>query len=278
MQIAGLTEPGTAPAVEALGSLPRTRHDHILLACAGTLGLLAGLTFVLDFSLAFLPLPLDPREGWNAYHALNAFGAALYPRLPSMMYNNYPPLSFVIAGGLGRLLGDNIVAGRLIALVSTAGTAVCIGRVARSMGCRNLEAAFSASLFLAGPWLLSEFAGIDDPQMLGQVIGCAGFALVLRVSARGRAIRSGALLLSLAGFVKPIFVAQPFALLIWLAIYEPRNALRLAVYGLVFAGLGIAAADRIYGTTLVEHMMSSRVYDLPAMLSHPGTWLLTGLV
>ena len=66
-----------------------------------------------------LRLPLDPNEGWNAYHAAAAMsGTPLYPGPRSFMIDNYPPLSFYLVGALGRLFGDNIFAGRIIALLS----------------------------------------------------------------------------------------------------------------------------------------------------------------
>ena len=48
-----------------------------------------------------LHVPLDPNEGWNAYHALAAMsGQALYPH--DLMVNNYPPLSFYVVGAAGQ--------------------------------------------------------------------------------------------------------------------------------------------------------------------------------
>ncbi len=115
-------------------TLAQGRDSQILAACIAALGVLVTFAFVRNLSLAFLQVPLDPREGWNAYHAAAAFGGRLYPVFPSMMFNNYPPVSFLLVGGLGKLIGDNIVAGRLLALISTAGTALCVGAAARSMG------------------------------------------------------------------------------------------------------------------------------------------------
>lgn len=259
-------------------TLAQGRDSQILAACIAALGVLVTFAFVRNLSLAFLQVPLDPREGWNAYHAAAAFGGRLYPVFPSMMFNNYPPVSFLLVGGLGKLIGDNIVAGRLLALISTAGTALCVGAAARSMGCRKIEAALSALLFVASPWILSNYAVIDDPQMLGQFLGCAGFALVVRRTGNGRAIAAGALLLTLAGFTKQMFVSQPLALVVWLAIYEPRNALRLGGYMVLLAILGIVAAKFIFGTILIEHIVSARVYAFSRAISHPGTWLITGFV
>src|SRR5689334_17460647 len=64
-------------------------------------------------------IPNGYNEGWNAYWADAAWrGRALYPAVDSPISDNYPPLSFYIVGALGRLIGDNVFAGRLLALLS----------------------------------------------------------------------------------------------------------------------------------------------------------------
>src|ERR1700748_2343620 len=64
-------------------------------------------------------IPNGYNEGWNAYWAEVAWhGGPLYPAVDSPISNNYPPLSFYLVGALGRVVGDNIFAGRLLALVS----------------------------------------------------------------------------------------------------------------------------------------------------------------
>src|ERR1700679_2037626 len=64
-------------------------------------------------------IPLDPNEGWNAYFTQIALsGGNLYPGGASLITNNYPPLSFYVVGIVGLLTGDNIFAGRMVALLS----------------------------------------------------------------------------------------------------------------------------------------------------------------
>ena len=91
-------------------------------------------------------------EGWNAYHAAAAMtGGTLYPRAPSLMVNNYPPLSFFIVGAVGRLVGDMIVAGRVVSLVSTLVAGWTVFAIARRMGVGAMLALFAVLLFLAAP-------------------------------------------------------------------------------------------------------------------------------
>lgn len=276
MRAPEMTIVGLPPASGPVGNV-EARAGRILRVCVHSLGVLVVLAFGADVVLALFHVPLDSREGWNAYLADAVFGGTLYPHAPSMLFNNYPPLSFLVAAAAGKLAGDDIMAGRAIALLCTAATALFVRAMARAMGCRRRESGFAALLFLAGPWLLSEFGGIDDPQMLGQAIGSAGFALIV-ADTRRQFTWAGALLLVLAGFVKPIFVVQPLALLIWLTIHERRIAIRFTVFGLMYTAAGIAAADWLFGSGLIAHIISSRVYDLSATISHPGTWLLTGFV
>lgn len=252
--------------------------DAVPTACVIGMGLVALLAFAEDASLVFLRMPLSNNEGWNAYHAAAAFAGGLYPNPPGMMYNNYPPLSFVVVGALGNLIGDNIFAGRIIALVSTAVAALSIAAAARAMKCGKVEAALCALLFLASPWLLAEYAMYDDPQMLGQALGCAGFALVVRSTDRNGTNAPGALLLTLAAFVKHIFVAQPIALFLWLGFCKPRAALSLALFGGAFAATGLAISNLAFKTDLVGHIASARIFEFSRTMGHPGTWLITEFV
>ena len=93
-----------------------TRAPNILIwSLAG----LAALFLVWPVWRAFLPLEIWGNEGWNAYHADAAMrGAQLYPPPDGLVANNYPPLSFYIIGAIGRLIGDPILAGRLLSLVA----------------------------------------------------------------------------------------------------------------------------------------------------------------
>jgi len=45
-------------------------------------------------------------------------GVICTPAANSLITNNYPPLSFYVVGVVGLMSGDNIFAGRLIALIS----------------------------------------------------------------------------------------------------------------------------------------------------------------
>ncbi len=80
-------------------------------------------------------IPASYDEGWNAYHAAAAIGGGtLYPPRSALISDNYPPLSFYVVGALGHLVGDNIIAGRFIALASLLVVAGNVFFVLRALG------------------------------------------------------------------------------------------------------------------------------------------------
>jgi hypothetical protein len=218
-------------------------------------------------------------EGWNAYNQAAAVGSgALYPDAASMMFNNYPPLSFPIVGLLGKLTGDFIIAGRLIALFAFLGIAAGIGTAARIMGAGRLESAYAALFFMAVILIIQNYARINDPQMLGLAFGMAGIVCVLAAPHARGAIVAGAFAFTLAGFVKHNLVVQPLVVLVWLALYDRRRALWFAAAGLVFSAVGLAVADLVYNTDLVAHLISPRLYSGRKAFVLVSKWLIVWLI
>jgi hypothetical protein len=247
-------------------------------AAAWLLGALAALCLLGDVATLWLHVPKSPNEGWNAYHAVAALaGQGLYPGRDTLLFNNYPPLSYFVTAPLGRMLGDQIVAGRIIALLSTLGVALALGRAALLMGCGRREAWLAAMMFLASPWVLTKIGPIDDPQLLGNFLDALGLVVVLRGPERAGHILLAAALFAAALFIKLLFVALPLTVLVWLALTgRRRGALLLAVTGTALGVGGILASDALLHIHLLEHVFSARVYDPGQILAHPGQWLVTG--
>jgi hypothetical protein len=238
--------------------------DRLFRALVWFTTLVAALTLVRLASLAGLEISRNYNEGWNAYHALAAMGGgALYPRPPSLFINNYPPLSFFVAGAIGKLTGgDLIVVGRILSLLNTLVASWAVFAIARALRTTRIEALFAASLFLAKLLAASNYVGINDPQMLGHALGCLGFLAVVAGPRTQRSLVLGALLLTLAVFVKHMLVIQPIALVIWLAIYDWRAALRLVVFGLLFGLVGLLLSRIALGVDLVQMLFTARTYRL----------------
>ena len=226
-----------------------------------------------------LRLPLDPNEGWNAYHTAAALsGAPLYPAPQSMMINNYPPLSFYLIGALGRVLGDHIFTGRIVSLFSFFFVSFGIFAATLRLGCKRIEACFAALLFAGGMLVFTDYVGMDDPQMLAHAIAMAGFLLLLckpRATAR---IAAAALLFVLAVFVKHNVIAMALAVTLWLAVYDRKSALRLAGFGMAFLLVGLVLFRLIYGTGLFAELVSARIYSLDNLHKGFDIWLRWSLV
>jgi hypothetical protein len=225
---------------------------------------------------AFAHVAFDWGEGWNAYHAAAAMaGRPLYPDPATMMFNNYPPLSFYLVGAAGFLTGDNIVAGRLISLLSVAVLGAGMVLSLRALGARWTPALFGALFTMGQLTIFSEFVGLDAPQLLAHAIAIWGFLLVLRRPLEKRAQWSGALVLAAGFFTKHMLIAQPLALVLWLAGLDRRAALRLALAGLAFLAAGLLACRLLLHVDLVAQLTAARDYEWPRFWNNALVWLST---
>src|SRR4029077_20924697 len=79
-----------------------------------------GLSFVRTALILVRRVALNWNEGRNAYHAADVVARRrLYPDPASTFFFTIsPPLSFYVIAPIGRLLGDHMLAGRLVAFVS----------------------------------------------------------------------------------------------------------------------------------------------------------------
>lgn len=178
-------------------------------------------------------ISLSSNEGWNAYLARRAIGldhAPLYPPSEQMVFNNYPPSSFYVVGLFGWLLGDMIVAGRVISLLALLFCAWATGRVVLSCGGTQGGAWLAGLLvMLYSTVFYSDYVAMDDPQWLGQAVIMVGFMLLL---GNGRQSGwTGAWRPFCAGFVmvagltfKHNILALPAAVLVWLLLTDWRHA------------------------------------------------------
>ena len=252
-------------------SLPRSQgfYQAALLAAMG-LGIVA--VALGPIHRTFLHLPTDNNEGWNAYHAVIALsGGVLYPPVDSFISTNYPPLSFYVVGFVGQLLGDKIVAGRLISLAGLLMVAVNIYRLARLLGGERFFAGFSSMLFLLYIGTnASGYVAMNDPQWLGHAFVTSGALYFLRAQTRSRPIGYVLLssLLCVAGvLVKQNLIALPLAIFVWSIFDDRRGLLAWTLLSLII-GLGLVAlAMAFYGSMFLQdillhpRVMSLRRFD-----------------
>ena len=212
--------------------------DVVLLVGAILVGmLLAGPLLTIP-----LRIPINYDEGWNAGFdaraALPGLGP-LYPGPDSLVFNNYPPLGFLLVGELGRFVfGDMIVAGRTVALAALLAAGGLTGLCVRLLGgARSAAMASALLLLLLACSFYRGYVAMDDPQWLAQALMLGGLAVLLRGDVASRLRRGdlpwpqilgSALLMVAGGFVKHSLVALPAATTLWLVWLDRRAALMWA--------------------------------------------------
>jgi hypothetical protein len=219
-----------------------------------------------------LQFPYDPNEGWNAYHtaALMA-GHALYPGPDAYLVNNYPPLSFYGVGLIGLLVGDNIIAGRIVSLLAVAAIAMAMTVFARRNGVSRSISLLAPLWFVTGLLVTTDYVGMDDPQLLAHAVSLAGLLVLTRNSRHS--VAAAAALFVAAFFVKHAVVALPIAAFLWLLIEDRRRALQLAGYGFAFVAAGLIAFRLGYGVSLFAVVATARGYSLDQLTTALMHWL-----
>jgi hypothetical protein len=218
---------------------------------------LARVLFTLDLEFPF------SNEGWTAYHAAAAVsGAPLYPPSGAPVYNNYPPLGFYPIGGLGRLIGDTVLAGRILSVAAFLAIALGVMLASRRLGCNFRAAGFAALVFAATMLFDFDYVGVGDPQMIAHAVQIFALVLCLREPRTTASLALAAFLFATALFVKHALIVQPLVVGVWLLAYDRRSGLKLAAFGIAFLLAGAGLFQWIYGHPLLEELHDARVYRL----------------
>jgi hypothetical protein len=220
-------------------------------------------------------LPINYNEGWNAYHqAALIAGQPLYPSPAGFFLTNYPPLSFYIVAAAGVLVGDVMLAGRLLSLLAFAIWTIALAATARLLRCSASESAFAAVLFAVHMLVFIDYyVGVNDPQIMAHAIASLAVPLLLREPRTRWSLFPCALLLVVSVFTKHNLVVMPIACVAWLMIFDRRAAWMLSLYGAVLAILALAACVALFGPGFVEHVLSPRGYTLGKLASMSAVWV-----
>jgi hypothetical protein len=218
-----------------------------------------------------LHVPLNYNEGWNAYHAAElAAGRPLYPDPPIVFFTNYPPLSFYVIAPLGRLLGDQMLAGRIVALVALVAWIGFVGAAARRLGCSPAASLFGALMLAVCMFVFSSFyVGVNDPQILGHAVQAVGLVVVLGPRRSTASLSGAAALFVVGGFIKNNLVALPLAVGAWLLLTDRRSAWTFMAFGAAATIAGLAACAAAFGPQFAAQILSPRAY-VPAKAALMG--------
>ncbi len=248
----------------------------------GLLALLAAYFMVWPLWRAGFPIEIAQNEGWNAYHADAAMGAALlYPPTDTLIVNNYPPLSFYVVGGLARIFGDALYVGRVMSLLAVVALGLLIAKVIRQLGGRAPGAAVGGLWFVAVmARSFTRFVGMDDPQLVGHALMVGALAWLLDREARGKSAVPPIAAMAVAGFYKHNIVAVPATAMLWLAMQDWRRAVVPLIAGAGVAALGLALCIAVYGDVFLANLFTARAYHWMRAVNGLGRlqWIVPALV
>lgn len=191
--------------------------------------------------------PLDYGEGPMLNQALRMTqGQPLYPAditTPPYFISNYPPVYILINAFIIWIFGPSLLIGRLIAFLSTIGTAIIIALLINHFNPKQeiLPGFVGASLFLIIPYVLqwSAYFRID---MLALFFSVTGLYFVVGKHNENRSILLAALFFLLAAYTRQSYgLAGPLSAVIWVWIKNRSQAIKLlliyAIAGLLIFGL-----------------------------------------
>jgi hypothetical protein len=238
------------------------RHGRML--ALALLCLVAGLAMFRPLVELPLRISKDYNEGWNAYQAEHALSSdRLYPGYKELTGNNYPPVSYYVVGAVGQIVGDNIIAGRVIALLSLLGSAVAVGAIVRLLT-GLWYGAIVAGVFLVGYMAANHslYVALNDPQWLGHASMMAGALLLLRSRQNGTLFYCAAIAMVVGGFIKHALIPLPLAATLWLLFYHVSAFRRWLVVSILLVGSGLTLFTVLNGEEFLRQLfLDPRAYS-----------------
>jgi hypothetical protein len=231
-----------------------------MLAGLALLGSSLAAGLALPLARTFRLVPINYNEGIVAYLSDRAVhGGVLYPPVGDWVSNNYTPLSYYTVGALGLWTGDTILAGRAISWIAFLWTAVMIGQIAWKLSRNRVSAIFAAGFFAASlATNFSDYLGMNDPQMLGHALMTTALVVLVGALDRPGRIPAAAILMILAGFMKPSLLATPVATTLWLALCRRDRLVGWLLWsgGLLAAALAVTLGH--FGWNFVDGLLMPR--------------------
>ncbi|MCP3477573.1 hypothetical protein NLM33_46300 [Bradyrhizobium sp. CCGUVB1N3] len=243
----------------------------------GILAVLASYFLIWPVWRAQFPIEIWFTESWNAFHQdAAAAGLGLYPGADQLIVNNYPPLSFFVVGGLGKLFGDSLFVGRALSIIGLLAIAVEIVLAVRMLAGSLLAGAVGAMWFVAiMAHNATRYVGANDPQIAGQAIMGAALVWFLHRDKAKASPLPPLLLMVLAGFWKHNIIAIPATAILWLCFHDWRSAARPVLISVGAVVLGLGACGAIFGSAFFANLLTARAYSLGHLVSQIGhlQWL-----
>ncbi len=214
---------------------------------------------------AFYHFEIDYNEGWNGYLQLRAAaGESLYAGYSPLYFNNYPPLSFYLAGWLGALTGDPVLAGRLVSLAALAAIALACAAAVRSARGSRCDAGLAlATCLLLFALFATDYMGMNDPNMLALAFVSWGLAVHMNGAGQPKRAALSALLLALGLLTKHNLILLPLLIAGDVLLRGSRQS-RVAFFAaaLALAAASLAATWLLAGQAFFAQLLASRTWEI----------------
>ena len=200
-------------------------------------------------------------EGWNIYNAQRLINGELIYDDNYWRVNNYPIGSFLIVTDVNLLIGDLLLSGRIVALISFVAIGVFAASATRRLGGRGADAVFGAACALGFCYLVAPgWIVADDPQTLGEAAVLAGLVSYLSRPPDNLCLLRTAFLIVMGGFIKHNLLAIPGAITLDLAVRSPRRLpFWFACCGGFAAGF-LGLTQLVGGGAFIDHLLSPRIF------------------
>jgi hypothetical protein len=209
----------------------------------------------------------NANEGWDAYWAAVAWsGGDLYPPPSTFKLNVYLPLWFYVTGSLGNLVGDNIIAGRIVAGAALVSIAAIIFLIVQGMTGLRRDGVTAAAAFLAMSGLFfGQYVAANDPQLAANLLMTLVLLAIVRKASAERGVIPVHLvipLVLLAGLFKHHVIAVPATIAIYLLLLRRAELPRFIAWSIVGLAVVCVALFLIFGSGLFASILYPRPYDL----------------
>lgn len=235
--------------------------------------LISLVLLIRPLSLIGSHIPIQYNEGWNAYFADAAVSGRaasdLYPPWFFSITDNYPPFSFYIVGYIGKIIGDNIIAGRIINIFSVFSISSLIYFILVRITHSKYAASISALSFLIySETVFWRYFAIDDPQWLANAVSLLGLFVSIYASDKKPLFMLSAFLMIFAGFIKHNLIALPVATTFYLYAYD-KKASYIFVSSAIVSLIGLLCVCYAgYGINFfIDVFQNKRIIDIHGAIS-----------
>ena len=214
--------------------------------------------------------PIDYNEGFNVIPTTRlVHGRPLYVPLTSFPVTpvDYPPLSFVIIGGLSYFTGSILLTGRVVSLVSLLFVSYLVYGIIDNFTLKKSAALLGTLLWLALVVRMADnYIGMYDPQMLAHIFSLGAIYLyskwVDEITVQKTCML--AFLCCFALFIKHSLIAAPIALAITLffsnrGLFGTFALAGIIISSLMLFGSWLYAGEYIFSNNFIDFELARSV-------------------